>query len=158
MRGEQASQPATPSRSRFNRFFTRWLASPFGGMSGGAMLVRYAGRASGRRYALPVRPASHDDGYLIRVGHPETKVWWRNFTAPWPIELVRGPRVLHGMGVVVLGSTGRGQAIARDWFTTHHGAAKRSGLPRFWKGEEVTPEQLQAAASNMVFVVVTPDR
>jgi hypothetical protein len=60
--------------------------------------------------------------------------------------------------VAVPGTTGRGQRIAADYFATHHGAAKRAGLPRMWKGEEATPEQLQAAAASLVFIVVTPER
>jgi hypothetical protein len=144
--------------SRFNRFFVRWLASPLGFLSGGASLVRYKGRTTGNHYRLAVNPVPYENEILIRVGHPERKVWWRNFTSPWPIELVKGRRVIHGSGVVVPGSTGRGQLIAADWFATHHGAAKRAGLPRTWKGEQVTPEQLQAAAADLVFIVVTPER
>jgi len=158
MSAERAAQTERRSMSRFNRFFVRWLASPFGSLSGRAMLVRYLGRVSGRRYALPTNPVPFESGYLIRVGHPESKIWWRNFSSPWPIELARGRHVVRGMGVVVLGSTGRGQAIASEWFATHHGAAKRAGLPRFWKGEAVAPEQLQAAAATLVFVVVTVER
>ena len=148
---------ARPPMSGFNRFFVRWLASPLGFLSGSAVLVRYEGRRSGKRYALPVNAARYGGGYLISVGNPEAKTWWRNFMSPWPIELARGGSVVRGTGVVVPGSTGRGQEIARDFFATHHGAAKRAGLPRFWKGEPVTPEQLAAAAATKTFIAVTPD-
>jgi hypothetical protein len=37
-------------------------------------------------------------------------------------------------------------------------AAKRAGLPKLPKGEAPTPEALQAAAANIVFVVITLDR
>jgi hypothetical protein len=158
MSGEEAISTPRRSMSRFNRFFVAWLASPCGYLSGRARLVRYTGRVTGRRYRLPVRPAPSEDGYVIRVGDHESKVWWRNFTSPWPIEIVRGRSVIRGTGVAVPGSTGRGQAIACEWFATHHGAARRAGLPRFWKGEEVTQEQLQAAAAQLMFVVVTPER
>jgi len=67
---------------------------------------------------------------------------------PWPARDLR-----HGRR----GARYRGQRIAADYFTAHHGAAKRAGLPRLHKGEAATPEQLQAAAATLVFVVVTPD-
>jgi len=148
---------ALPARqSRFNRFMTRWLASPLGFLSGRVVLVRYTGCVSGLQRQLPVNAATYEDGYLIRVGYPERKRWWRNFIEPRPIELVRGGRVVIGTAVAVAGTTGRGQRIATDYFTVHHGQAKRAGLPRMHKGEQPTPEALQAAASPLVFVVVTP--
>ena len=67
-----------------------------------------------------------------------------------------GGRVVAGTAVAVAGTTERGQRIAADYFTVHHGQAKRAGLPRMHKGELPTPEALQAAASPLVFVVVTP--
>jgi hypothetical protein len=151
-------KPGVRRGSRFNRLVVWWLSSPLGFLSGRARLVRYSGRTSGRRYSLPVNPMPYDCGYLIRVGHAETKTWWRNFTAPWPIEVVHGRRVVRGTAVVVQGSTGRGQQIAAEWFLVHHGMAKRAGLPRIWKGEPATPEQLQSAAAELTFILVTPDR
>jgi hypothetical protein len=148
---------ALPARqSRFNRFMTRWLASPLGFLSGRVVLVRYTGRLSGLQRQLPVNAARYDDGYLIRVGYPERKRSWRNFIEPRPIELVRAGRVVTGIAVAVAGTTGLGQRIAADYFTVHHGQAKRAGLPRMHKSELPSPEALQAAASPLVFVVVTP--
>jgi hypothetical protein len=145
-------------KSRFNRFMTRWLASPFGVMSGGVSLIRYVGRVSGRTRSLPVRCRNYEDGYVVRVGKFEQKVWWRNFTSPRPIEVVRGRRVVHGSAVIVPGTTGRGQSIAADYFAAHRGAAKRAGLPRLPKGESHSPEALQTAAATVLFLVITPDR
>ena len=145
-------------QSRFNRFMARWLASPFGVLSGRVVLVRYTGRTSGLPRQLPVNCEPFEGGYLIRVGRPEQKNWWRNFTSPWPVELVRKGRRIRGSAVAVPGTTGSGQRIAADYFATHHGAAKRAGLPRMHKGELPTPEALQAAAATLVFVVVTPEK
>ena len=159
-----ASGPAAPAlaghrpMSRFNRFFVRWLSSPLGFLSGRAVLVRYVGRVSGNRYRLPVNAEPYEGGILIKVGKPETKTWWRNFKSPWPLELVRGPRVVRGSGVVIPGGTGRGQRIAAAYFAGHHGAAKRAGLPRLRDGEPPTPDQLQAAAASLMFIVVTPEK
>ena len=145
-------------QSRFNRFMARWLASPFGALSGRVVLVRYAGRVSGLPRQLPVNCGSYEGGYLISVGRSERKRWWRNFRSPWPIELVRGRRVITGSAVAVPGTTERGQRIAADYFAAHRGAVKRTGLPRLPKGERPSPEAVQAAAAKMVFVLVTPDR
>jgi hypothetical protein len=143
--------------SRFNRFFARWLASPLGFLSGRAVLVRYTGRVSGLQRRLPVNVNRLGDEYLIYVGLPERKTWWHNFRSPWPVELVRGPRVVRGSAVVVAGSTGRGRGLAADYLAAHRGAAKRAGLPRLPKGERYGAEALAAAAPKLVFVVVTPD-
>jgi hypothetical protein len=150
-------QTPARSQSRFNRFFVRWLASPLGFLSGKAVLVRYTGRVSGLRRQLPVNVVRFENGYLIRVGKPEEKRWWRNFRSPWPVELIRGPRRIRGSAVVVPGRTDQGRRIAADYFTTHHGAARRAGLPRLYRGEQPTTEALQAAAAGLLFVVVTPE-
>ena len=149
---------AGPSQSRFNRFMAGWLQSPLGALSGRVVLVRYVGRASGCPRRLPVNAEPFGDGYLIRVGRPEQKKWWRNFVSPWPVELVRGGRRIRGSAVVVPGTTGNGQRIAADYFLRHHGAARRAGLPKMHKGEVPTAEALQAAAAGLVFVVVTPEK
>ena len=141
--------------SQFNRFFAGWLSSPLGFLSGPVTLVRYEGRVSSKTYRLPVHAEPYEDGMLIRVGHPDGKVWWRNFLSPWPLELVRGPRVRRGTAVVVPGSTGRGQRIAADYFARHPGAAKRAGLPRMRDWERPATEALQTAAADLVFIVVT---
>ena len=136
----------------------RWLASPFGVLSGKVVLVRYAGRVSGLPRQLPVNCERWDGGYLVRVGLPEQKTWWRNFRSPWPMELIRKGRRIPGSAVAIPGTTGIGQRMAADYFVRHHGAARRAGLPRTHKGEVPTPEALQAAAAQLVFVLITPER
>ena len=143
-------------RSRFNRFMARWLASPFGVLSGRVVLVRYTGRTSGLSRQLPVNCEPFEAGYLIRVGRPDQKNWWRNFTEPRPLEIVSGRRRVQGSAVVVPGTSGWGQRLAADYLMAHRGAAKRAGLPPMEKGERPAPEALAAAAATLVFVVVTP--
>ncbi len=143
--------------SGFNRFMVRWLASPLGHLSGKVVLVRYVGRISGRQRQLPVNCERFEGAYLIRVGRPDEKRWWRNFRSPWPIELVRKGRRIRGTAVVVAVATGNGQRLAAEYFAGHRGAARRAGLPRLRKGEVPAPEALQAAAAQLVFVLVTPD-
>jgi hypothetical protein len=113
----------------------RWLASPFGVLSGRVVLVRYVGRVSGLQRRLPVNCEPFEDGYLIRVGKAEQKTWWRNFRSPWPVELVRKGRRISGSAVAIPGATGTGQRIVADYFTHYHGAARRAGLPNMRKGD-----------------------
>lgn len=158
---ETRSNPATdraaaPRQSGFNRFMIRWLTSPLGVLSGGVALVRYTGRVSGERRELPVQASRYENCYLIRVGRPERKRWWRNFLSPRPVELVRGRTILRGTAVVVTGESERGRRLAADYFAQHHGAARRAGLPRLDKGEIASPEALDAASHGLVFVVATP--
>jgi hypothetical protein len=49
--------------------------------SGKLVLVRYHGERSGTEYTLPVQYADTHHGIVVMVGKPDTKTWWRNFTA-----------------------------------------------------------------------------
>jgi hypothetical protein len=151
------SEAESPKVPAFNRFMIRLLASPFAGMAGGLALVRYNGRRSGLPRQLPVGAESYRGGWLILVGRPGEKRWWRNFTEPAPIELVRGRTVASGSGVVVLGGSERGREIAADYLARHRGMAGRLGLPKLAAGQSHSPEALAAAVAPLVFVFVTPD-
>jgi hypothetical protein len=153
MTGQTPAAAPARKQSGFNRFLARWLASPFGVLSGRVVLVRYVGRVSGLPRQLPVNCQPFEGGYLIRVGKPEQKTWWRNFRSPWPVELVRG-RVVSGTAVVALGETAEGLRIASEYFGEHPGAARRAGLPKADKNEGLDSELLRAAAGKLVFVVV----
>ncbi|MGD0249205.1 MAG: hypothetical protein ABSB75_09150 [Candidatus Limnocylindrales bacterium] len=152
-----APASATPNPG-FSRFMARWLASPFGALSGRVVLIRYKGRVSGQPRQLPVNCEPFEDRFLIRVGLPEQKTWWRNFRTPWPMEMVRKGRRIPASAVAVMGDTAEGRRIAAEYFTRHSGAARRAGLPRMRKGEVASPEALEAAAAQLVFIVVTPER
>jgi hypothetical protein len=152
--GATAEAPQVPGFARFMIWFMR---SPFAGLAGGLVLVRYTGRRSGLARQLPVGVERYEKGWLIRVGRPQEKRWWRNFTEPAPIELVRGRRVIRGTGVVVLGTTEPGRRIAEAEFARHGGYARRAGLARLPKGEGHSPAEVAAAAAPLVFVMVTPD-
>jgi len=96
-------------------------------------------------------------GYLIRVGRPDQKNWWRNFTQPWPIELVRKGRRIRGSAVAVPGTTRQRPAHRGRLLRHSPRGGEAGGLPKMHKGERPTPEALQAAAATLVFVVVTPE-
>ena len=155
MAGRTSAPSSSPSL--FSRTLAAWLESPLGFLSGRVVLIRYTGRVSGLPRQLPVGCELFENGFVIRVGRPENKRWWRNFREPWPLEMVRKGRYIRGSAVVVRGSTGMGQRLAAEYFAKHSGAARRAGLPRMHKGELPTPEALQAAAAPLVFVVVSAD-
>lgn len=72
-----------------NRFTALVLSSPAHRLlSGSTDLVRYVGRRSGRTITTPTQYVAVDDGYVILVAHPDTKAWWRNFTAGGDAELL----------------------------------------------------------------------
>jgi hypothetical protein len=49
-------------------------------LSGSMLLLAYTGRRSGVRRELPVMYAELSGRYVVAVGQPGTKTWWRNFT------------------------------------------------------------------------------
>lgn len=65
------------SSRRWGRFVSRYLT-----------VVTYTGRRSGRSFSTPVAYRRKGDTVTIRVGFPESKNWWRNFTGDGgPISL-----------------------------------------------------------------------
>ena len=65
------------------------LRSPLHGLlSGSVLLVTYRGRRSGRAFTVPVQYVRDEDAFVVTVGAPGVKQWWRNFTGPRPAELL----------------------------------------------------------------------
>lgn len=80
--------PAPRGSTRVNRFVLGVLRSPARWvLPSGIGDLRYTGRISGHRYALPVQCAAWGDRLVVYPGHPERKVWWRNLRQPTPIEV-----------------------------------------------------------------------
>ncbi|MEU5266353.1 hypothetical protein [Amycolatopsis sp. NPDC021455] len=62
--------------------------------------VTYTGRRSGRTLSTPVAYRRAGDVVTIRVGLPDAKSWWRNFTgdgAPLTLELDDTGRTGHAL-------------------------------------------------------------
>ena len=55
------------------------------------LLITYTGRRTGAEHTIPVVYREVAGGVAIRVGAPESKVWWRNLRDPAPVRLrIRG--------------------------------------------------------------------
>src|SRR5439155_13799915 len=59
------------------------------------------GRRSGAEVALPVIFAQDGDRIVVLVGDAPGKTWWRNFRAPYPVQVHRGGRTQSGTGRVL---------------------------------------------------------
>jgi hypothetical protein len=77
-------------RSRFH-----WLLSP------GLLLITVTGRKTGKRYTIPVGYHQVEDAIVVMIGEAPTKVWWRNYRRPGPIELRLRGRLLRGRARVL---------------------------------------------------------
>lgn len=57
-------------------------------LSGSTDLLVYEGRRSGRRIVLPTQYVRSGDEFVILVGRPEAKRWWRNFAEPRDLDVL----------------------------------------------------------------------
>ncbi|GAA3458805.1 hypothetical protein J2S66_000066 [Saccharothrix longispora] len=63
------------------RVVALWSSPRWGGVVGRYLtVVTYTGRRSGRTFSTPVGYRRRGDDVTIRVGLPDAKTWWRNFT------------------------------------------------------------------------------
>jgi hypothetical protein len=99
------------------------LRSPVGRLFGGLCELRFVGRVSGRRIALPVQCAREETRLVIYVGHAAGKQWWRNF--------VDG----HNVQVRVAGASYQGQGRVVDVEHPDRAEAEQSYRRRFRKAE-----------------------
>ena len=63
-------------------------------LSGALVVLEYEGRATGRRFAIPLRYAATKDARLVALAvDPDSKRWWRAFAEPRrAVVLDRGQR------------------------------------------------------------------
>jgi hypothetical protein len=153
------SVPTVPFRQpAINGFLASILRSRFHGMASKTnLLISYRGRRTGLVHELPVRFAIGADGYVVRIGRPEAKRWWRNFTEPWPLTVIVQGRSIAAMGHVVVGERDEGTDLAAAYFTRYRGSARHQGL-RIRKGEQAEREDVRRAATGLLFLSVIPDR
>jgi hypothetical protein len=65
----------------FNGLAVKMLDVPLlGGLVGrGLVVIRYAGRRSGKTFEIPVGYRRSGDTIVVNVAMPDGKSWWRNF-------------------------------------------------------------------------------
>lgn len=149
--------PTTPfHQPPINGLLGSILRSRFHGLASGSnLLLVYRGRRTGLRHELPVRYATTGQGYVVRVGRPEAKRWWRNFSDPWPLTVVVRGRSVDATGHVVAGETDEGTELATAFFARYRGSARHQGL-RVPKGEQASREDVRHAATGLLFLAVVP--
>jgi hypothetical protein len=151
--------PTVPFRKPpINGVLASILRSRFHGIASKEnLLISYRGRRTGLVRELPVRYVSGVHGYVVCVGRPEAKRWWRNFTEPWPLTVVVRGRSIAAMGQVVEGESDDGTGLAAAYFARYRGSARHHCL-RIRKGEQARREDVRRAATGLLFLAVTPDR
>ena len=157
-----ASQPTLPAptapfrRPPINGLLESLLRSRFHGLASSSnLLIAYRGRRTGLRHELPVRYAATELGYVVRIGRPEAKRWWRNFSEPWPLTVVVQGRSIDATGHVVPGESDEGTELATAFFERFRGSARHQGL-RLRQGQVASPEDVRRAATGLLFLAVVP--
>jgi hypothetical protein len=89
-------------------------------LSGSVLLLAYTGRRSGVRRELPAMYAVLAGHYVVAVGQPETKTWWRNFAGDD-----------RSVTVTVAGRRRSCRARLLDTMTEEHGSALAAYRQRY---------------------------
>ena len=159
-----ASQPALPApttpyqQPAINGFLAFILRSRFHGLASKSnLLISYRGRRTGLLHELPVRYASAPHGYVVRIGRPEAKRWWRNFSEPWPLTAVIRGTAIPAIGHVIPGDSDQGTELATAYFGRYRGSARHQGL-RVPEGETPSREDVRRAAASLQFLEIVPER
>ena len=69
--------------------------------SGMVVELRYVGRRTGRKYALPVQYARAGERLVIRPQQVQRSTWWRNFSTPGAVTVMIAGRIRHGTAHLV---------------------------------------------------------
>ncbi len=151
--------PTTPYRQpAINGFLASILRSRLHGLASQQnLLIAYRGRRTDLPRELPVRYASAGHGYVVRIGRPEAKRWWRNFSEPWPLTAVIRGTSIPAIGHVIPGDSDEGTALAAAYFGRYRGSARHQGL-RVRKGETPSRPDVRRAAAGLLFLEIVPDR
>ncbi len=113
-------RPARHRHSFANLVVLALLRSPAHALVDAGMCeLRYVGRASGRRYALPVMFARVDERLVVLVGDAPAKRWWRNFRAPGPVEVRHRGKVTPAVARI-LDPADDGYGVAVRAYTQRH--------------------------------------
>jgi F420H(2)-dependent quinone reductase len=69
--------------------------------SGMVIELRYIGRRSGRKYALPVQYARAGERLVVRPQQVQRSAWWRNFSTPAAVTVMIAGRIRGGTAHLV---------------------------------------------------------
>lgn len=162
-RPTNASQPALPAPTTPYRSpaISGFLASIFqsrlhGLVSRQNLLISYRGRRTDLPHELPVRYASAAHGYVVRIGRPEAKRWWRNFSEPWPLTAIIRGTSIPAIGHDIPGDSDEGAELAVAYLGRYRGSARHQGL-RVRKGETPSRQDVRRAAAGLLFLELVPD-
>lgn len=107
-----------------NAWVLRLLESPAHRLlPGGLTEISYTGPLSGNAIRLPVQSVADGRRFLVLVGRPDHKKWWRTFRSPQPARLLRDGRQHDVIGRVLAGSE---RADALVTYLAAHPAARRA--------------------------------
>jgi F420H(2)-dependent quinone reductase len=70
-------------------------------VSGMVIELRYVGRRTGRKYALPVQYARTGDRLVVRPQQVQRSAWWRNFAEPTAVTVLMAGRIRRGTAHLV---------------------------------------------------------
>jgi deazaflavin-dependent oxidoreductase (nitroreductase family) len=143
--------------SRSNPLVTRVLRSRFHWLlSGALLLLTVTGRKSGRRYSLPVGYHRVDGAIVVFVGEPSTKMWWRNYRSPGPIEVLHRSRTIAGTARVVANDQPEYRRLADAGFRRSRMVPRIFGI-RFNRRTGLTPAQINELAQRLLIVRIDPE-
>ncbi len=142
---------------RGNAVVKALLGSPAHGLaSKGLLVLSYEGRRSGTAYSIPIGFQESDGEYVILLSKPKEKTWWRNFTEPWPAEVLIRRETIAVTGRVVGPDDERfyddiERTLRRlPWMGSQFGGVKMD------KSTGLTDEQRAIVADSVVVVRFTP--
>jgi len=117
----KVDRPARHHHPFANRCVLALLRSPVHHvLDPGLCELRFRGRRSGVRVALPVLWARAGDRLVVLVGDAPGKTWWRNFRTSAPVLVRRAGTVRPGVGRV-LRPDEDGYTDAAGAYTKRHG-------------------------------------
>ncbi|MDE2764930.1 MAG: hypothetical protein OXI25_00670 [Chloroflexota bacterium] len=96
-------------------------------LSGRVLVLRFAGRRTGRRYAVPIAYRRADDGALEAVTSVYGR-WWRNLEDGAPVSVLHQARMLPARVEVV--RVGAGDADGEAEAAIQHGLDRRDFIRR----------------------------
>jgi F420H(2)-dependent quinone reductase len=142
------STKLNPIVSAILRSRLHWLLSP------GLMLITVTGRKSGRRFTIPVGYHRSGNVVTILIADAPSKVWWRNYRTPGPIELRLRGRALRGEAQLLPAGSEEFRARAEASFARSAAIARIFGV-RYDARLGLSAEQLSDLADQAAIVRVT---